>query len=300
MLMQKVIEKRRSVREYKHKELETQDLEIIYNLFDQVPSILDSVQVRFHLIRNGVEAFKTLTGIAGYNGVMIEAPHYIAILSNKHDDAFKASGYVTEWLVLNLTQHNIGSCWIDTNKKGVQIKNILNIETTDDLVGLLAIGYGAKDVRLSNVFEVNGNVTVSAIGSTGYPRTEISYVPEPVSGRVAIHELVYLNQWGEVLTVEELAQRGLAEVFYYMRLAPSWGNQQPWRFILTKNNIVLTVKKEYGANDASVSAIDAGIAMLYFETAMHSEGFPGTWDFNVLDHNISIPEEYVVAGVYTY
>jgi len=300
MLMQKVMEKRRSVREYKHKELETQDLEILKGLIDRVPTVLSAVQVKFHLVRNGADAFKKLSGVAGYNGVMIEAPHYLVILSNQHEDQFKASGYVAEWLVLNLTQNNIGSCWIDTNKQGDQIKNILNLETTDDVVGLLAIGYGAKDVRLSNIFEVNGGVTVSSIGSTGYTKMDINYVPEPVSGRVAIQELVYLNQWGEVLTVDELEQRGLAEVFYYMRLAPSWGNQQPWKFVLYKNQIILAVKREYGANDSRIAEIDAGIAMLYFETAMHSEGLPGNWEFTVADNQVLIPDEYTIAGIYKF
>jgi nitroreductase len=300
MLMQKVMEKRRSVREYKHKELEAQDLEILQEIIDQVPTIVSSVQVRFHLVRHGASAFKALTGVAGYNGVMIEAPHYLVILSNAHDHQFKASGYVAEWLVLNLTKHNIGSCWIDTNKQGDQIKNILNLETTDDVVGLLAIGYGAKDVRLSNVFEVNGGVTVATIGSTGYPKMAVNYVPVPVSGRVAIHELVYLNQWGDSLTFDELEQRGLSEVFYYMRLAPSWGNQQPWKFILHKNQILLAVKKEYGASDSRITEIDAGIAMLYFETAMHSEGLTGAWSFTELENRVSIPDAYVLAGVYTY
>lgn len=300
MIMQKVMEKRRSVREYKNKELDIADLESLRALMDHASHILSSVQVRFHMVRDGELAFKTLSGVAGYNGVMIEAPHYLVILSDNHEDRYKAAGYLTEWLVLNLTKRNIGTCWIDTNNKADQIKKTLNLDTPDEIIGLMAIGYAAMDTRLSNIFDTKGMGTVTTVSSIGYPHVEISFAPEPVSARLSICDLVYLNEWGVTMTVEELELRGLAEVFFYMRLAPSWGNQQPWRFILKGNQILLTVMNEYGAYDQHVAEIDAGIAMLYFETAMHSEGLPGSWNFAQVENSADIPQNHRIVGVYTY
>lgn len=300
MMMQKVMEKRRSVREYKHKVLEVDHFDRLMDLIDHVPQIAHGVQVRFHIVRDGDAAYRKLSGIAGYNGVMIEAPHYLVILANKHESQYKVAGYSAEWLVLNLTKDEIGTCWIDTNNQADRIKAVLELETTDDVVGLLAIGYAAMDVRLSNIYDTMRTGAVSSLSALGYPHVDIGYAAEPISGRVSIVDLVFLKHWNQTMTLEEIEQRGLAEVFFYMRLAPSWGNQQPWRFVLLKEGIALVVLKEYGANDIRTTEIDAGIAMLYFETAMHSEGLPGSWELSAANSSLEVPDSYHIVGLYTY
>jgi hypothetical protein len=48
--------------------------------------------------------------------------------------------------------------------------------------------------------------------------------------------------------------------------------------------------------------VEAGIAMLYFEVAMHDVGLPGSWKTDSLEDTdkYDIPENHFVGGYYTF
>merc|ERR1711916_35964 len=93
----------------------------IMKLTDECPKPADSMGVDFMFMENGEDVAKNLTGIAGYNGVMIEAPHYLVVMATEGENGHKVAGYAGEWLILNLTKEEIGTCWLD-GERGEEIK----------------------------------------------------------------------------------------------------------------------------------------------------------------------------------
>ncbi len=304
MKMLKVIEKRRSVREYKEKPISPEELSQLMKILDTPVKLEADQDVELLFIDDGNQVHHLLNGIAGYSGVMIKAPHYFAVLAAETGHYLSNAGYVAEWFVLNATKLNLGTCWIETMDKSEAAKNLLQLEDRRRLVALIAIGYPRAEHRVSNIFQGKPGGGLSPYAEAGYSDKNPEYSKAPVSARVSIEEIVYMNQWNNFASVEMLESYGLAEAFFYMHLAPSWGNLQPWRFVVNGKRILLAINKEnpYKENcaDESLAAVEAGIAMLYFEVAMHDLGLPGSWSLDVAPGTFEVPENYLIAGIYHY
>jgi len=301
MKMLKVMEKRRSVREYKDKTLSSKDQKHVITYLDDYPKLSQKTDVEFKYLEDGKDIASKLEGIAGYSGVMITAPHYLLVMASESDTAYKAAGYAGEWIILNVTKHEIGTCWLDGVDQSDKIKSLLKIESDKVVVGLIALGYAHAEPRLSHIYDTNMGGSVSPLTDLGYPNIDPEYSKEPVSNRMSIDKISYLKTWGAAVDAEELQKRGYDQVFYYMRMAPSWGNRQPWRFILDGTKIVLVMERDERVDDRAEEA-EAGIAMIYFEVAMHDIGLPGHWNTDDLSgaDKYNIPEDHFIAGYYTF
>lgn len=301
MNMLKVIEKRKSIRDYKERSLDTEDLDKVMELADNTPALVKEQGIEVVLIEDGELVTQKLQGLAGYNGIMIKAPHYLAILGDKGYNNDLLAGYVGEWMILNLTREEVGSCWIDVEDNGDKIREALAFDTKKTVLSIIALGYPVDDVRISQVIDFSTDKTVSPLTKLGYPNVNIEYKEDNISGRKSIEDIVFLKKWGNKTDADELRKRGMDEVLYYMRLAPSWGNRQPWMFILDGEKIVLTIEKSDRVNDHE-EYIEAGIAMLYFEVAMHGLGLPGKWDIKCegCENNYGVPDGFFIAGYYGY
>ena len=290
MQMLKVFEKRRSIRDYKEKGLSESDNKLVRNLIAEIPQVANTVNLKATLLENGEEIAAKLDGVAGYNGVMIKAPHYLMICSDESEIGSEVAGYIGEWLILNLTKSDIATTWIDINNQQIT-QELICSEEKRVLRGLIAVGYPKMDIRVSNVY--------NSYVQSGYKDTEIEYSDEPQSSRKSVEEFVYINEWSGLASLDDLKDRALDNVFYYMRLAPSWGNRQPWKFLLMKNDIYLCIEKSEQA-PIEMQMLESGIAMLYFEVAMHDSGFPGGWDMADNGEEIEVPENCFVAGKYSF
>ncbi len=304
MKMLKLIEKRRSVREYKDKPVSLEEINQLDRILKAPVKLEMDQSVELLFIEDGGRVAHALEGVAGYHGVMIKAPHYYAVLAEETGHYLSCAGYLAEWFVLNATKMNLGTCWIETLDKSDVAKRLLQLEDRRRLVALIAIGYPQTEHRVSNAFKGKATGGLSPYTESGYADKNPEYSKEPVSGRVSIEEIVYMNKWGQCATVETLESYGLAEAFYYMHLAPSWGNLQPWRFILNGHRILLAVNKANPYKDSeadeTLAAVEAGIAMLYFEVAMHDLGLPGGWTLDVAPGTFDVPDSYQIAGIYEY
>ena len=298
MKMLKVVEKRKSVREYKISDLDEKTLEKVVNLTKEIPVIDETVGVEFRFLVEGSKVSKDLDGVSGYYGKMIVAPHYFAVYADKNIESYKYAGYAGEWIILNAGKLDLGTCWIEAGDSA-KAKDLIGYNTDRELVALIAIGWPSHDTNLSAIYSSSDINSASSLTDRGYPNVKLGLGNEKESPRMAVTEFVYLKEWDKTLTYDELDQRGLAEAFYYMRLAPSWGNRQPWRFILDGERIVLTVKNDEQLSE-QVENIDAGIAMLYFEVAMHDLGISGSWKLSVDNkESYKIPSDYFVVGYYS-
>jgi nitroreductase len=298
MKMLKVVEKRKSVREYKMADLDEKTLEKVVNLTKELPVIDEKIGVELRFLVDGENLAKKLEGISGYHGKMIEAPHYFAVYADKNIESYKYAGYAGEWVVLNAGKLDLGTCWVESGDSA-KAKEIVGYNTDKELVAFIAIGWPSKDTNLSSIYSASDINSMSSLTDRGYPNVKTGLGDEKESPRMAITEFVFLKEWDKTLEYDELNKRGLDEAFYYMRLAPSWGNRQPWRFILDGEKIVLAVKDDAALNE-QVENIDAGIAMLYFEVAMHDLGIPGSWKLDaIVKDSYNVPEDYFVVGYYS-
>lgn len=280
MQFHKIVEERKSIRDFKEKNLEAEAARELLNICNHTSQLLEGIETSFHYIEDGEKVFQFLKGNVGYHGMAIKAPHYLVLTSEKKEDNLINAGYMMEQVLLNAFQNEIGSCWIDILQNQGELKEKLGIEDKSEIVALAAIGY---------------------------PKTNIFGIETSVSDRHSIEELVYLKKWGQIMDLEDLEQRGLDEVFYYVRHAPSWGNTQPWRFILDDSKLLLTIEKEnIYIEDGSKNnnhELDSGIIMLYIEKMMHQQGITGYWNLDVdsLNNeksNYNMPDNQIIMGWY--
>ncbi|BEP30049.1 nitroreductase family protein [Helicovermis profundi] len=296
----KILEKRKSIREYKSKKLSDSHFDLIDSLSNNLPNAVKNQGLEVNIFKDGSIISEKLDGIIGYHGIMIKAPHYLLIFGDENEVAYKMTGYLGEWLVLKLTKEDIGTCWIDVGANDRLIKEKLNLVSHKSVLGIIALGYPKSDARVSSIYAENDDKLISE-NRKGYPNTDIEYKDNIVSRRKPIEDIVFLSKWGNKITAEELDTRNYDEVFYYMRLAPSWTNRQPWKFILDGTKIILYIESSEQENN-NYELIESGIAMLYFEVAMHGQGIPGYWNLEKLEDEkkYGAPDNYYYIGYYTF
>ncbi len=298
MKMLKVMEKRRTVRVYDQAPLEESVMNTIREIIDSMPVFTGHESVSFSILENGDTVYEALNGIVGYNGIMINAPHYFLVTCAGTTEDYQVVGYLGEWLALHLAKENVGTCWLTCTDKSEVIKSRLGIEEEGVVATLIAFGEPNEDKKLSRIYDF-------AEGPKNDPKKvdkdPVGVKDENYAYKKAITEIVYLKTFGAEVESAEIEKRGFDEVFYYMRNAPSWGNLQPWKFILDGERIVLTMEKNPEIGE-DVQRIDAGVAMLYFEVAMHDKGLTGKWYTNVagVEEKCQVPSTHRVAAYYTY
>ncbi|MFA5523974.1 MAG: nitroreductase family protein [Tissierellales bacterium] len=263
----KIIEDISTVRDFKKEEVLSSTVEeiIIDSKEDLLAGKRDDVIITF--IKDGQSMYDSLSGKAGYFGKMIEAPHYVLISSKPFNGYVENSAYVMENIRLKAWNKGLGTCWL-TIEDEKELSETQNIDIGFAPVALIAIGF-----RYKGLFKTDTSTK---------------------SGRLGVEEVIFDGQWGKPCTANSLEARGVANILYYSKLAPSWGNLQPWRFILDDDRIVLVIldKDVY-------HHLDAGIVMLYLEKAAQEEGIYGKWKLDVLDiDKYNIPNGYKAIGYF--
>ena len=298
MLSYKLIEKRHSVREYKKKQLAESDRNTIKMLSDEYPGFIGDPNLEVVFIENGFDLAEKLEGYAGYFGKMIVAPHYFALVCSENSSCRKTAGYVGEWLVLSALKHDIGSCWIEV-LDSINVKRIMGMESDKEVVALIAIGYPKKEHQMSSIYANTGRGSLSSLTDMGYPNMNTDFSKGPTRERKTIAEYVYFKDWGVVPDINDLERMGIHEALYYMRLAPSYENRQPWIFFIKDIYVDLIVEKTDHASEA-VQCLDAGIAMFYLEVGLHDSGFRGRWELNDVELDYSLNDKQKFVGRYRF
>lgn len=256
----------KSVREYKKDSIESQTLKEIKDYALTCPKIDSSIAFEVRILSNS-EAFLTLDGIAGYQGNMIDAPHYIVILSEKKGHYIENAAYIGESMILKALEIGIASCWISFHSS---VKERLNLLSDKEVVALIALGYDANAPKKG-----------TAVSFADY--------------KLGIDEIVYIDKWGNGADASILEERGLLEAFMFSKLAPSTLNKQSWRFLLTSGKVILAMKKEKNVSDYE-QKIDAGIIMLFFQLMVSSTLFDLKWNLEQPVDFLQIPKEFEIIA----
>lgn len=256
----------KSVREYKKDIIDTQKLKALKDYAQNCPKINDNIETEIRILSNN-DVYIALDGIAGYHGNMIDAPHYILILSEQKEHSIENAGYIGESMILKATDIGISSCWI-TFSDSKAIKERLSILSDKEVVALIALGYDANA-----------------------PKKGVSISLE--NSKIGLDEMVYIDKWGNGADASVLEERGLLEAFAFSKLAPSSLNQQPWRFLLTGGKAILAIKKDKNTYEQK---IDSGIIMLFFQLMVSATLFDLKWKLEPPTDSLEIPEEFEIVA----
>lgn len=266
MNMMNFLKNRKSTREFKNKPLAENDHKKVEDIIAEINFEAQQYLIKMKLYEYGENIYQNLKGIAGYSGVMIESPHYISLENEPtNPKSMIYSGYYMEKLITELNNLGIGTCWISLSNVSSELKEKVFGEGSRRLNYLLAIGY---------------------------PKPKSPFAQEPFSERIGVEEMVYIDNFEKNVSIDELESRGLGDLFFYVRFAPSTLNKQPWRFILHEDYIELLL-----VDDGNISYIDAGIIMYYFEELAKIQGINNKWEL-VLEQIEHKDQKYIIVGKY--
>ncbi len=272
----------KSVRNFKETAVETEKLSEIDAFIGDCKKLVSEIKIETKFFA-GEDSYKRLYGVAGYQGVMIEAPNYLVLLSEKHPQSIENAGYVGERAILKARDLGVDSCWVSYTD-GNMIKSVLGIESDKDVVALIALGYSSPNKKIEGATKTGEN----------YSKSQVS-ISQDSSERIGVEEMVFIDKWGNSATPEALEERALLDAFSYARMAPSALNKQPWRFIVDGGRVILAINNE-NYEGSYVNRIDAGIVMLYFGVILDVTMFDSKWGFDKLDKDYGIPSDYTVVG----
>jgi nitroreductase len=168
----KLAEKRRSVHDFKKKQVPENDLYYVLESARWAPSAGNSQPWRFIVVRD--EAIKKKLAYPCYNQKwMADAPVLIVVCSNKESERqFPNNGKL-------LADHSIGAA----------IQNMLLAAESKGLSTCwVAV---SSEARIKNIFEIQDDIEIQAVVALGYARRK-TYAPAP---RLDSHALTHWDAW---------------------------------------------------------------------------------------------------------
>ena len=131
------IRARHAVRNYTAKPLSP---EIIDELSQEIEQCNRQGQLHIQLVTENEDAFKTFIPLFGR---FKNVKNYIALAAKKQGDFYVKCGYCGARLMVKAQQAGLNSCWV-TNTYNAK-KCPVSLEPHEELVGVIAIGYGTTD-----------------------------------------------------------------------------------------------------------------------------------------------------------
>lgn len=246
MLTTNFLKTRRSTRHFLDKEVSEEDKKKIFSLIDEEYKKTGRDILTFLVNTDGETIYKSLSGIAGYSGVMIKAPMYIALNTLNNDaKTFVIGAYGIEELITKLNDMGLGTCWITVSEVEDTVKQSTFNFTDGQVNHLLAVGYPE----------------------------DTSVKEHRYDDRMGVTDFVFIENFNHKASVEELEQYGLDKLFYYARFAPSAYNAQPWRFVVDGGELKLYIEDYKG----TVNLLDAGIIMYYIDELTQTFSLDSKW-----------------------
>lgn len=269
MNYKKLIEETYSVRDYSEKPISENLKNEIISYFPNSKNLLENIKTDIKFLNNS-EVYNALNGKAGYNGIMINAPHYIIIYSEKADNYIENSGYRASDIILKATDLGLNTCFITMSDRE-EISKILNIPEGMEITALIALGYKDKDLKnVSNDTKAGGN----------YSKANVNIADNAPSYRKDLEELVFSESFGNSATLDELMNIGIFEPLRTVLFAPSALNSQPWRFILKGGKVFIAVEDTLQTSSYD-EKISLGALMHYFQSVFETDFFGLKWTFDV-------------------
>ena len=280
-----LIENRKSVREFKNREVPASDVTALRSYYEKGCQRLIP-EIPTELVVLGTDARSALEGSAGYQDLLVGAPQYLVLLSGDHPKAVMNAAYMMEDLVLKLEDLELNSCWI-TFADGEKVKSALGLNSPLKVAAIVAFGYGvrtAKKMRF-NILSMS-NVDIAAQRAYYAPKKEI-------------RELVSLNELDQIQGLDEVIgfyDDMLWQSFYAASKSPSYLNRQPYAFLLKGGDLMLVELKDDYTDPVSMQQ-DLGVVMLHFDAVAQQWVGRIHWDLEP-QADVKLPQGCKVVALY--
>jgi nitroreductase len=279
--------KRISMRHYESRTVPEEILRAVVKSGENSVALDGSIKIRFHLIEEGRLVAAQMTYLTGARFLFGSAPHFIIATSEEKSLFMLNMGFRMEQMILFATQQGLGTCWVGGMFTEERIGDFLGLSKGERVIVLTPLGYPDTSFygRMAH--------DVIELGSMNFGR------------RKPLSRIAFGSEWGSPLEIED---KELLEALECARLAPSWVNAQPWRFLVTGKEItaVADARGSYSSvrNGKHFYRLDVGIAMSHFFLAAKEIGWSGSWQVTGFDPEQvakahAIPGGYEVLGIYT-
>jgi nitroreductase len=284
--IREVIRRRISIRHYLPRPVPEDTLEAVVKAGEESVALAPDIVVRFHLFSEGKVVAERMTLFTGGRWLFGSAPHFIVATSEEKPHFMVNMGFRMEQMVLYATEKGLGTCWIGGMFTEGSIAELVALKPRERVIALTPLGYA--DTSFYGRFARN----IIEAGARNFGR------------RKPLAEIAFGRLWGEPLETEDEV---LLEALECARLAPSWANTQPWRFLVSDKEVVALA--DAAGRYASVREgkhyyrLDVGIAMCHFFLVAREMGWKGGWQITGFDaeriaSERSIPQGFEVIGVY--
>jgi len=280
------VRRRISVRHYETRPVPEEVLLAVVSAGENSVALGNNIRICFHLVREGRLVAQRMMPLTGTRWLFGSAPHFIIATSEERPLFMLNMGFRMEQMILFATQQNLGTCWVGGMFSEGRIRPLLGLGQGERVIALTPIGY--PDTSRYGRFTHDAG----ELGAMSFGR------------RKPLRQMAYGSGWGWPLDTEDSE---LLEALECARLAPSWANTQPWRFLVGQREIiaVAAAKGRYGSvrQGKHYYRLDVGIAMAHFFLAAKEMGWSGTWHVTGFDPakvavEHAIPDGYEVLGVY--
>jgi len=231
------IKRRRSVRQYPRGTVSEEKFGKLKECLGETRALEDGEKTDALLVENGSDFQGSISGVIADYG-KVEAPHYLVLTAGRNKGGFIEIGYRYEFVVLELTAMNIGTCWI---------------------------GKGFSDESLEQYVNIPPGQTCSALIAFGPLEGEApDLIEEP---KRKDPETFLLED-----SIKEVDQEAL-ELLDALRRAPSSLNSQPWRVLVEAGTLHLYIKsrtfitKNLLGGLTDMNRVDAGIGLCHLKVA---------------------------------
>ncbi len=286
-----LIKKRHSTRRYKMNKIKDSALMEILAAAEESEELVPGIKVVFSFLDDEGGIGRQLMGVAGRYGQIIKAPHFVVALSEKQPGYMENVGFRMEAMILEATRQGLGTCWTGGMWKESNLKKFMNISSDMRVIALTPLGFEDKSI--------SGSLINKALSASAPHRAR----------RHPFEKIVYNEKW-------EIPARGadlpapLCDSLEAARLAPSWGNFQPCRFIVSKDYTIITaMEQRFGGlknqkEGKPYFRLDAGIAMQHFQALWKEKGDNSLgWNVNSDDPQRlkvrhALPDEAEIIGIF--
>ncbi len=280
------IRRRISVRHYESRPVPEELLQAVVSSGENSMPLDNTIRIRFHLIREGKVVAEQMIIFTGKRWLFGSAPHFIIATSEEKPLFMLNMGFRMEQMILFATQQGLGTCWVGGMFTEERIGAFLGLDKGERVIVLTPLGYPDTSFY--------GRVThdVIELGAMNFGR------------RKPLKQIAFGPEWGSPLETED---KELLEVLECARLAPSWANTQPWRFLVSETEVIAVAdaRGRYSAvrDGKHYYRLDVGIAMSHFFLATREMGWRGSWQVTGFDpaqvaKEHAIPAGYEVLGIY--
>ncbi|MBE6070839.1 MAG: nitroreductase [Clostridium butyricum] len=235
----KAIKIRKSRRSYKNEKISKDKLNNVNNL---IAEINKESGLNIQLVEN---ANKLLNGFKASYGMISGCNYLIAMVGKRNASNIKNTiGYYGEFIVLECTNLELGTCWICGSYNKKLCKESISLEEDDELFCIVSLGIVNKEKNLKEK------------------------LIEKLSKNLKQPEELLIEKDKDIPEWVKLGLEAAAE-------APSALNRKPVGYAYLTDKIRIFVTK---ANH-DYEEIDLGISMAHFMLGALEAGYFGTWKF---------------------